>query len=129
MFPGAEGHGTATSLHRACSMLMSFAVWPAGGTTFCGIAALALMGRCDRWLLLLLSCSSMDAAGCRLKDLRDPQALIRWCIRNQGSGYRGRPEKVYASVRCLHFHTLWSFAACGHVLLFLGRRHAQHHGW
>jgi len=44
-----------------------------GGTTYCGMAALLLMDR--------LSC------------LPNFDALLKWCLRNQGEGYRGRPEK------------------------------------
>jgi len=50
--PGSEGHG---------------------GTSYCGVAALSLMGRLD--------------------ELKDRQGLVRWCVMNQGAGFRGRPEK------------------------------------
>lgn len=52
MAPGLEGHG---------------------GSTYCAVAALALMGRLDR--------------------IRDRRALLRWCVRSQGRGYMGRPHK------------------------------------
>jgi len=44
-----------------------------GGTTYCGVAALSLMGRLDM--------------------LRDLGGLTRWCVMSQGAGFRGRPEK------------------------------------
>lgn len=45
-----------------------------GGTTYCCVASLSLMGR--------------------LNDIRDQQALIKWCVNGQGSGFFGRPNKV-----------------------------------
>eukprot|EP01083_Nonionella_stella_P018612 51806_1 len=52
MCPGNEGHG---------------------GSTFCAVAALALIDRLDR--------------------IPDTGALSRWCLTRQGSGYSGRPGK------------------------------------
>jgi len=44
-----------------------------GGSTYCAVAALVLMGRLDR--------------------LKDKAGLIRWCVRSQGDGFCGRPNK------------------------------------
>ncbi|XP_065911025.1 geranylgeranyl transferase type-1 subunit beta-like [Dysidea avara] len=46
-----------------------------GGSTFCGIASLSLMGKLD-----LLSSSQLEG-------------LKKWCIRRQQSGFQGRPHK------------------------------------
>jgi len=44
-----------------------------GGSTYCAVASLALMKRLNR--------------------LRDMKGLIRWCVRSQGHGFCGRPNK------------------------------------
>jgi len=44
-----------------------------GGSTYCGVASLYLMKK--------------------LHLLRNPRGLFRWCIKNQGEGFRGRPNK------------------------------------
>jgi geranylgeranyl transferase type-1 subunit beta len=52
MGPGLEGHG---------------------GSTYCAIASLVLMGK--------------------LSSIRNPKTLLHWCMINQGSGFQGRPNK------------------------------------
>jgi geranylgeranyl transferase type-1 subunit beta len=44
-----------------------------GGSTYVAVAALSLLNAVDR--------------------IRDPSALLKWCVRCQGTGYRGRPNK------------------------------------
>jgi len=46
-----------------------------GGSTFCGVASLSLMGKLD-----LLSSDQLEG-------------LKKWCIRRQQSGFQGRPHK------------------------------------
>ncbi|ORX52707.1 putative geranylgeranyl transferase beta subunit, partial [Hesseltinella vesiculosa] len=58
--PGEEGHG---------------------GSTFCGVAALALMGRLEDGLV-------------------DKQALIKWGLDRQSTGFQGRPNKQPDTCYC-----------------------------
>uniref|UniRef100_A0A7S2TT83 Prenyltransferase alpha-alpha toroid domain-containing protein n=1 Tax=Lotharella oceanica TaxID=641309 RepID=A0A7S2TT83_9EUKA len=44
-----------------------------GGTTYCAVASLVLMGRLDA--------------------LKDYDGLVRWCVYGQGQGFVGRPNK------------------------------------
>ena len=48
-----------------------------GGTTFCGLAALSLMGKLDT----TFSAAELDG-------------LRRWCLLRQKTGFEGRPNKV-----------------------------------
>ena len=68
-----------------------------GGTTYCGVASLALMGK--------LEVLNVDAAlkvskflnflCLHLLELNAKflSVYTQWCILNQGDGYRGRPNK------------------------------------
>ncbi|KAG1456802.1 hypothetical protein G6F56_006751 [Rhizopus delemar] len=46
-----------------------------GGSTFCGTAALALMGRLDKGIL-------------------DKDGMVKWCLFRQLGGFQGRPNKL-----------------------------------
>ena len=46
-----------------------------GGSTFCGVAALALMDQLDQGIV-------------------NKEALVQWCLQRQISGFQGRPNKA-----------------------------------
>ncbi len=84
-----------------------------GGSTYCAVAALSLMGRLemrtgkirDVCFLLLIVCSK------RLDSSIDKEALIDWLAARQSTGFQGRVNKVPDS--CYGF---W----CGATLKLLG---------
>lgn len=53
----------------------------AGGSTFCGVAALTLMGKQDQGIV-------------------NKDKLIRWCLSRQTTGFAGRPNKDADACYC-----------------------------